>query len=211
MKYRKLRKFVLPNTETSAHPEAMSISIPTYDSLLAQQVTSAVLLDISTDMIETANAPSQKLFGTDALVGRRFSGFLDGSIQQMMLFLQEAEYRMSAWTRSVALQTANQTPLRCEIRGRFLDGEPDKVLLAFIDLDEMERRTRQTEAANMHRHGLMEWQRPSVLRRTGAPEPTDPECGRRRYLWRKRGRKDHFCQSGRARNAGMVGRGPSGT
>lgn len=137
----------------------MSDSFPTYNSLLAQQVAPAVLVDISTDLIETANAPSYKLFGTDVLVGKRFSHFLDGSIQQMMLFLQEAEHRTSAWTRNVALQKEDKTPVRCEIRGQFMEDKADKVLLAFIDLDEMEVRTRKTEAANMHRHGLMEWQR----------------------------------------------------
>ena len=118
-----------------------------------------MLLNVATDLIETANAPCKMLFGTDGFEGHRFSRFIDGSMQEMMLFLQEAEHRSAAWARNVALTTAKQTPLRCEIRGQFAKDDTDRVLLTFIDLDEMDARARATEAANLHRHGLMEWQR----------------------------------------------------
>lgn len=129
------------------------------DSVLAGQAVPAMLLNVATDLIETANAPCKMLFGTDGFEGHRFSRFIDGSMQEMMLFLQEAEHRSAAWTRNVALTTAKQTPLRCEIRGQFAKDDTDRVLLTFIDLDEMDARARATEAANLHRHGLMEWQR----------------------------------------------------
>ncbi len=127
--------------------------------LIESQVAPALVLCPSTDRIEACNAPCLKLFGARDLMHHRFSAFLDGSVSDMRLFLEEAEHRRSAWTRSVALQTSDQKPLRCEIRGAFQNGETDRVLLVFLDLEELDARARKTEVANLHRHGLMEWQR----------------------------------------------------
>ena len=123
------------------------------------QFAPTLVLRLSTDRIEVANRSCDTLFETDDLTLHRFSDFLDGSVQKMMLFLQEAEHRKAAWTRSVALKSAGGRALHCEIRGEFTDGDPDLVILIFIDLDEMERRARKTEMANLHSNGLMEWQR----------------------------------------------------
>jgi PAS domain S-box-containing protein len=131
----------------------------TDDPIVHAQTVAALLLDMSTDRILAANALAEALFGAGDLSERRFSAFLDNSIQQMMLFLEETEYRGRAWTRNVDLTTAAGDPLACEIRAQVAAGRPTTVLLAFIDLDEMEDRARKTEAANLHRHGLMAWQR----------------------------------------------------
>ena len=137
----------------------MNIASPVDPALVDLQVVPALILDTSTDEILVANATCEELFGVSKLTTRPFSSFVDASVQQMMLFLQEAEHRGSAWTRNVMVQTEGSEPLSCEIRGRYIETATDCVLLTFIDLDEMEKRTRQTEAAYLHRDGLMAWQR----------------------------------------------------
>ncbi|MGD9295204.1 MAG: sigma 54-interacting transcriptional regulator [Roseobacter sp.] len=137
----------------------MSLQLDLADEIVDGQIAPSLVLDTARDRIVAANEQCEALFAQMGLRGQRFSPFLDGSVQQMVLFLQETEYRSTAWTRQVALQTARQTPLNCEIRGRFLHDSADAFLLVFLDLDELEVRARQTEAANLHRHGLMEWQR----------------------------------------------------
>jgi len=129
------------------------------DSLVIPDTTPALIFCPSTDRIEIANAAAKRLFEEERLVDHAFSDVLTGSVQDMILFLEEVEYRTVAWTRSVGLHTATERPLHCEIRGQVINGDTDRILLAFLDLEELDIRARKTEAAQLHSNGLMEWQR----------------------------------------------------
>ena len=130
-----------------------------HSNLVDCQVVPALILDTSTDRILAANDVCERLFNFSPLTERTFSSYVQNSVDQMLLFLQEAEHRGSAWTRNVTVQTHDAQPLNCEMRGLYTDTQGTHVLLTFLDLNELDSRTRLTEAANLHRHGLMEWQR----------------------------------------------------
>lgn len=137
----------------------MTLTVPILMSLHDRACVPTLLLRPSTDRIESASAQAERLFGVCDLTLRPFSGFLLNAIQEMILFLEEVAHRQTAWTRSVSLRTAQGTPLRCEIRGALMQADEDLVQLIFLDLDELEYREHKTETANLHRNGLMEWQR----------------------------------------------------
>lgn len=128
-------------------------------SIRDADVAAALVLCPRTDRIVDANRQAARLFQADDLGMRRFSDFLDASVQEMILFLEEVEHRGTAWTRSVALRRADGEALSCEVRGQFIGDGSEQVLLLFLDLQEIEQRARKTEAADLHRSGLMEWHR----------------------------------------------------
>ena len=128
-------------------------------ALTLSNVAPTLVLRLSSDRIEQANADCNALFKTAELRNRNFRPFLAEGLEEMVLFLQEVEHRSTAWTRSVTLQAADGSAIRCEIRGQFIDQQADLVMLVFLDLAQLDARARRTEATNLHRHGLMEWQR----------------------------------------------------
>ncbi|TMM49570.1 PAS domain S-box protein [Sulfitobacter sabulilitoris] len=133
------------------------------DSLIGLNVAPALILDLEHDRITAANPQAVHLFQAPALDGRPFVPFLDDALQGMLLFLEEILYRGTAWTRSVDLRTAGGQSLHCEIRGAKLSEREDRVMLVFLDLDQLDRRARRMEDAKIQRGGLMEWQRAQVF------------------------------------------------
>ena len=133
------------------------------DSRLAYVLIPALILNLAEDRIVAANAQAARLFETPVLHGCAFAPFLDGSVSDIRLFFEEVLHRGTAWTRSVALKTAIERSLEVEIRSRRIDQSDTLLMLAFLDLDEMEIRARRTEDAKIQRGGLMEWQRAQVF------------------------------------------------
>ena len=133
------------------------------DSRLAYVLIPALILNLAEDRIVAANAQAARLFETPVLHGCAFAPFLDGSVSDIRLFFEEVLHRGTAWTRSVALKTAIEKSLEVEIRSRRIDQSDTLLMLAFLDLDEMEIRARRTEDAKIQRGGLMEWQRAQVF------------------------------------------------
>ncbi|TCP40004.1 sigma 54-interacting transcriptional regulator [Rhodovulum marinum] len=138
----------------------MPQDLPSPDSLLALAPVPALLLDPARDEIVEANAAACTLFETGTLVGRRFLPLTGLDKARFLVFADEIAHRSSAWSRDISLKGCAGGVLACEIRGQ-IAGTPQapRLLLSFIDLAEMERRTAQAEAARLQRAGIHEWQR----------------------------------------------------
>lgn len=141
----------------------MESSSSSNESLLALNPAPALILDLERDRVVAANPQVNALFEMPGLADHAFVPCLDGSVQNMLLFLEETLYRGTAWTRSVALKTAQGRPLLCEIRGSKRPDVENQVMLVFLDLQELETRARRVEEGRMHRGGLMEWQRAQLF------------------------------------------------
>ena len=129
------------------------------DSLLNALAEAALLIDLSKDTIAAANGRACRLLDLPKSAGGRFSPLVGVSLPQFIVFVDEIAHRGEAWTRNITLATAKSAPLRCEIRGKLIEDNPSLLLLIVLDLDEMERHDRLTEAAELHRSGLLEWRR----------------------------------------------------
>lgn len=141
----------------------MTPALPFDESLIAVNPAPALILDLEVDRVVAANKAADALFEAGRLAGQAFMPFLDRSVQNMLLFLEETLHRGSAWTRGVALITAKGVAVPCEIRGSKLPDGEGRVMLVFLDLDELELRARRMEDSRMHRGGLMEWQRAQLF------------------------------------------------
>ncbi|SIS78644.1 PAS domain S-box-containing protein [Roseivivax lentus] len=129
------------------------------DSLITALPEAALILDTATDRIVALNSAACALLRTGPEEATRFARYLGTALPGFIVFLEEVVYRGTGWTRDVPLRTAEGETLRCELRARFLEHDPDLILLLLIDLDLMERRTEITETAGLHRAGLDEWKR----------------------------------------------------
>jgi PAS domain S-box-containing protein len=136
------------------------LDLPTRsDSLLNALAEAAVLIDLAADRIAAANDRARRLLDLPAEGDIAFSPLVGASLPRFIVFVDEIAHRAEAWSRDITLGTTRATPLRCEIRGRLLADSPSLLLLTVLDLDEMERHDRITEAAELHRSGLLEWRR----------------------------------------------------
>ena len=131
-----------------------------YDSFLAGALGPTILIDLGQDLILAATPEAEELFGDDALSGSHFARFIAVGMETFVVFLTEVEHRGTAWTRRVTLQSADQTPVQCEVTGRALhhDGQ-DLLLLHILDLDVVEQHAAEVAAGNFYKGGLVEWQR----------------------------------------------------
>ena len=129
------------------------------DSLLNALSEAALLIDLAGDSTVAANSRARTLLDLPQDLGTSFSPLVGATLPQFIVFVDEIAHRGEAWSRDITLATAGGTPLRCEIRGRLLEDAPSLLLLTVLDLDEMERHDRITEAAELHRSGLLEWRR----------------------------------------------------
>jgi PAS domain S-box-containing protein len=129
------------------------------DSLLNALAEAALLIDLAEDTITAANGRACRLLDLPKPKDAPFSPLVGASLPQFIVFVDEIAHRGEAWTREITLVTATSTPLRCEIRGKLIEENPSLLLLTVLDLDEMERHDRITEAAELHRSGLLEWRR----------------------------------------------------
>ncbi|MFK7745921.1 MAG: sigma 54-interacting transcriptional regulator [Roseobacter sp.] len=141
----------------------MMLSAPQADSQLAFSLTPTLVLDLAEDQIVSANNAAQQLFATSDLVGSQFAPLLDGSFIAVRLFFEEVLHRGAAWSRTIALQTAQGDALDVEMRGARVCDNENHLTLAFLDLTELDLRARRTADAQIQQGGLMEWQRAQVF------------------------------------------------
>ncbi len=131
-----------------------------YDSFLAGAFGPTLLLDLSQDVILAATPETGTLFADHALTGTPFARFVAARMEIFVVFLAEVEHRGTAWTRQVDLQSADQTALECEITGRVLCQDDQRLLLLHVlDLDTLEQHAADAAARNIYNGGLLEWQR----------------------------------------------------
>lgn len=131
-----------------------------YDSLLAGAFGPTILIDLGQDLILAATPEAGTLFGDDALTGSHFARFVAAGMETFVVFLTEVQHRGTAWTRQVTLQSAEQTPLHCEITARALDHDGQEMLLLHVlDLEILDQHAAEVAAGNIYNGGLLEWQR----------------------------------------------------
>ena len=131
-----------------------------YDSFLIGAFGPTLLIDLGQDLILATSPDAETLFGDDALTGSHFARFVAAGMENFVVFITETQHRGTAWTRQVTLQSADQTPLHCEVTGRAVhhDGQ-DMLLLHVLDLHTLEQHAAEVEASKIYNGGLMEWQR----------------------------------------------------
>lgn len=128
---------------------------PDSDILVATQPLPSVLLNTQTDRIEAFNIAAQRMLGAGA-VERPFSKLLASDIALVAVFFDAVAHFVSYTDRTISLMGADGQPLRLQTYG--IQHQPARVLLSFLDLDELDRRN-QREELNAHQSaGLMQWQ-----------------------------------------------------
>ncbi len=131
-----------------------------YDSLLAGAFGPTLVVDLKSDRILAATQDAHRLLDNADLVGARMAPHIAGDLTQMIVFVDEVFHRSEAWSRRVAMQTAQGEALNCELNGRALTLESgDALLLNIVDLDALDRHAQQAEAAEMYGGGILEWHR----------------------------------------------------
>lgn len=134
-------------------------TLPHHDSILAAVPEAALVFDASRDVILALNERASRLLGWSDPKDRRFSEFLGPALPRFVVFIEEIDHRGAAWTRDVGLETSSGVALRCELRGSKIAGAEGRYLLMLLDLEELDHRTQQSEAAQLQRSGLLEWKR----------------------------------------------------
>lgn len=137
----------------------MNVFSAPYDSELKGAFGPTVLIDLATDKILAATAEAEMLFGAAELRSQNFAPFVADGMADFVVFIGEAQYRGTAWTRRVTLQTASGQPLTCEVTGRALSREGRELLLLHVlDLTRLEQRDAEASAAILYKDGLVGWQ-----------------------------------------------------
>ncbi|MFD1341267.1 sigma 54-interacting transcriptional regulator [Litorisediminicola beolgyonensis] len=129
------------------------------DSLLHLLPEPALLIDTREDRIVEANARAVDLLKLPRTGPVRLERFLGKSMPWFLVFVEEVDHRGEGWTRAVSMTTAFGDPLRCELRARFVEGQPELLFLVIHDLDELDRRAERMETEGLHRAGLDTWRR----------------------------------------------------
>ncbi|MFN7003245.1 MAG: sigma-54 interaction domain-containing protein [Roseinatronobacter sp.] len=137
----------------------MDGSFPSSDSLLDAFPQAVLIFDTTTDQVQLANVRARGMLSVPDTTGFRLSAHIAGNFAGFLVFLDEIAHRGHAWRRDIPLQDAAQHPLNCELRGTAVAGAPDQIMLTLIDLNEMSRHDQITEASDLQRLGLLEWQR----------------------------------------------------
>ncbi|MFP4404459.1 sigma 54-interacting transcriptional regulator [Rhodosalinus sp.] len=130
------------------------------DSLLAALADPTILLDGHTDRVLAWNPAAARLLAgrPDAPAAPHLAPFLADSLPSFIVFMQEVDYRGTAFTRDVRLGGALPAA-HLELRaGRLPDGS-GRVLLQVLDVDALDRRTQTADTKTLHRAGLEVWQR----------------------------------------------------
>lgn len=132
---------------------------PHTESILALWPWPAVAVVPATDRIESANPAAERLLGR-ALTGERFVSCVEGDLGDLFVFADAVEHYGTHWTRAFRLRMPDGTTTACELTGTYLDGtDGPRLLIAMVSLDELRARQDMTDAASLHRSGLMEWKR----------------------------------------------------
>lgn len=130
------------------------------DSYLAGAFGPTVLIDLARDVVLAATDDAILFFDDPNLVGSRFAQFVASDMGDFVVFISEIQHRTTAWSRRIAVQTAQGARLEAELTGRALtvDGRT-LLMLHLLDLAALEERESQATAGNLYSGGLMEWQR----------------------------------------------------
>ena len=117
-------------------------------------------IDPATDRIEAANAAAAAFLKTSSLVDSPLTDWLEPPLGEFVVFVEALHHYGEGWTRSVPLRDAAGARTECELRGRYiLTQDGPRILLALIDLAEIEHRAAKQDENRMHRAGLLEWRR----------------------------------------------------
>lgn len=129
------------------------------DSILDLWPWPAVSVDPATDRIVAANPDATRLMGRDP-TGGSFLDCLDGDPGDLVVFADGVQHFGRYWTRAFRLRLPGGDPRPCELTGTYVQtGDGARLLVALVPLDELQARQDITEAGNLHRSGLLEWQR----------------------------------------------------
>lgn len=129
------------------------------DSLLDAMPEAALVIDLARDSVVQANHRADTLLGVPRSGGIALSSLLRVSLAQFIVFVDEIAHRGEAWSRDITLNHCDGAPVACELRGRMIDAERRHLLLAALDLEELDRHARHAEVADLYRSGLHEWRR----------------------------------------------------
>ena len=114
-----------------------------------------IVLNTETDRLVDHNDAAIRLLGTAALEVP-FSQLLLSDHGRLVVFLDAVEYYGSYIDRTISLAGPDHNALRLQTYG--VQCPSNRVLLSFLDLDEHERRDRQTDQDAQQRAGLTKWQ-----------------------------------------------------
>ena len=114
-----------------------------------------IVLNTETDQLVDHNDAAIRLLGTAALEVP-FSQLLLSDHGRLVVFLDAVEYYGSYIDRTISLAGPDHNALRLQTYG--VQCPSNRVLLSFLDLDEHERRDRQTDQDAQQRAGLTKWQ-----------------------------------------------------
>jgi PAS domain S-box-containing protein len=131
--------------------------IDTPDTLLDSLPDAAMLIDLDTDRVLSANFAASQLLGFDRVAPPKFGAIIGNALAQFVVFVEEVDYRGEAWTRDVQLHESKGAPLNCELRGKQVSGHRSLLLLVIADLNEQARRDQIVETNALHRAGVSEW------------------------------------------------------
>lgn len=138
----------------------MTDDLSEYDSQIAGAIGPTLLIDLATDRILAATPEADTMFDDTGLVGTKFARFLADGVADFVVFIGEVQYRDTAWTRRVSLQTAKGDALQVELTGRARRLERREMLvLHVLDLARLERHNAESAAAIIYGGGIIEWQR----------------------------------------------------
>ncbi|WP_411892686.1 sigma-54 interaction domain-containing protein [Yoonia sp. SDW83-1] len=137
----------------------MDSKTQTYDSHLAGAFGPTVLISLATDRVLAATPEVCALFDDPTLVGRFFAPYIDDGLADFVVFIDEVQYRGTAWTRKITLRSAADRAIKCELTGRVTTENTQLLLLNILDLADLERRAEEAAAAQMYGGGILEWQR----------------------------------------------------
>lgn len=126
-----------------------------YLGLVALQPLPALLIAPRENRIILANDGAERLFGPVCRTGP-LSDILLSSRPQVAVYLDAVAYFGRYVDRALSLSGRSGTPLRLQSFGVQVD--TDRVLLAFLDLNELDRRNHLAAQEAHHTGGLMEWQ-----------------------------------------------------
>ncbi|WP_300034327.1 sigma 54-interacting transcriptional regulator [uncultured Roseobacter sp.] len=124
-------------------------------AVLDFQPLAAMVVDPRANRILDANTAARKLFNLSA-GDIRFSDLLISDAGEMAVYLDAVSHYGCYISRALHFHGRKDAPPRLQTYGAQL---PDhQVLLSFLDLEDVDKRTRETEQEMHHKGGLTQWQ-----------------------------------------------------
>ena len=138
----------------------MSAAAHAYGAAFEASPLGMLVLDPQSDRVLDANLPACRLLGYDreALREMAMSALHPGQLPALIVFTEAVLTKGRYWTRSLIPRHATGRELQIEYQGALLPGDPVRLLLTIIDLEERRRHDVDTEADAYVRGGIAEWQ-----------------------------------------------------